>query len=211
MPVTRRIYVSLPADPWLPPNLNDLKWGIVEEIEKLGYLPEVFTNPRGKRGLASAKAWNARDADQIARHCVGAAIIGMGRWRFKDGDGNPVELPTEFNHYEGALAHTLGLPRLVLVQKNLLRRVVFDMNFSGYVGEFAADSNPDWLHTNEFRVPFLYWKRQLDEFGEINARPLHGGVRGEIRGTRWQQVGGCRELGNECAGDHLASAAGGGG
>ena len=59
-PVTRRIYVSLPADPWLPQNLNELKWGIVEEIEKLGYTPEIFTNPRGKPGLASAKAWNPR-------------------------------------------------------------------------------------------------------------------------------------------------------
>lgn len=162
MSVTRRIYVSLAADPWLPPNLNDLKWGVVEEIEKLGYLPEIFTNPRGKRGLASAKAWNARDADQIARHCVGAAILGMGRWKFTDEAGGPVELPTEFNHYEGALAHTLGLPRLVLVQKNVRRRVVFDMNFSGYVGEFAADCGPDWLHTDEFRIPFLYWKKQLD-------------------------------------------------
>ena len=40
MPIVRRIYVSLPADPWLPKNLNDLKWGIVEEIEKLGYATE---------------------------------------------------------------------------------------------------------------------------------------------------------------------------
>ena len=35
MKLTRRIYVSLPADPWLPDNLNELKLGIVEEIEKL--------------------------------------------------------------------------------------------------------------------------------------------------------------------------------
>ena len=40
MPIKRRIYVSLPADPWLPENINRLKWGIVEEIEKLGYIPE---------------------------------------------------------------------------------------------------------------------------------------------------------------------------
>lgn len=37
--ITRRIYVSLPAGHWLPPNLNALKWGVVEEIEKLGYTP----------------------------------------------------------------------------------------------------------------------------------------------------------------------------
>ena len=40
--------------------------GIVEEIEKLGYIPEIFTNPKGRPGMASAKAWSARDADEIA-------------------------------------------------------------------------------------------------------------------------------------------------
>ncbi len=141
MNIARRIYVSLPADPWLPENLNRLKWGIVEEIEKLGYTPEIFTNPKGKPGLASAKAWNPRDADDIARRCSGAAILGMPRWRFQDGDNNPVLLPTEFNHYEGAMVRTLGLPTLVLVQRHVLRPVVFDMSFGGYGGEFQPDAD----------------------------------------------------------------------
>ncbi|MBN8516134.1 nucleotide-binding protein [Accumulibacter sp.] len=167
MNIARRIYVSLPADPWLPENLNRLKWGIVEEIEKLGYTPEIFTNPKGKPGLASAKAWNPRDADDIARRCSGAAILGMPRWRFQDGDNNPVLLPTEFNHYEGAMARTLGLPTLVLVQRHVLRRVVFDMSFGGYVGEFQPDADVDWLHTDEFRVPFNYWKTLLNERRDV--------------------------------------------
>jgi hypothetical protein len=163
MSIIRRIYVSLPADPWLPPNLNSLKWGLVEEIEKLGYTPEIFTNPKGKPGLASAKAWNPRDADEIARRCMGAVILGMPRWTFQDSLGQPALLPTEFNHYEGALAYTLGLPTLVLVQRNVRRRVVFDMSFGGYVGEFDPDAGLDWLHNEEFRIPFQYWKNLLDE------------------------------------------------
>lgn len=55
-------------------------------------------------GLALAKAWNPRDADEIAWRCVGAVVLGMPRWRFRDGDGQDVLLPTEFNHYEGAFA-----------------------------------------------------------------------------------------------------------
>jgi hypothetical protein len=159
--ITRRIYVSLPADHWLPANLNNLKWGVVEEIEKLGYTPEIFTNPRGKPGLASALAWSPGDADDIARRCTGAAIIGMPRWRLQDDKGTPVLLPTEFNHYEGALAHTLGLPTVVLVQCDVFRRVVFDHSFGGYVGEFPADADVEWLHSNEFLVPFGYWRDQL--------------------------------------------------
>jgi hypothetical protein len=167
MPITRRIYVSLPADPWLPENLNRLKWGIVEEIEKLGFTPEIFTNPRGKPGLASAITWHPRDADEIARRCVGAAVLGMARWKFQDPDGHPILLPTEFNHYEGALARTLGLPTLVLVQRDVLRRVVFDMSYGGYLGAFAHDAEIEWLHTDEFRVPFNYWLRLLNERRDV--------------------------------------------
>ena len=167
MPVTRRIYVSLPADPWLPPNLNRLKWGIVDEIEKRGFVPEIFTNPRGKPGLASSKSWHPRDADEIARRCFGAAVLGIARWKFHDPNGQPVLLPTEFNHYEGALARTLGLPTLVLVQWDVKRRVVFDMNFAGFVGGFEPNADVDWLHTDEFHVPFNYWLEKLKERRDV--------------------------------------------
>jgi hypothetical protein len=48
---------ELTADHWLPANLNALKWGVVEEIEKLCYTPEISLIPREAR-LASAKAWS---------------------------------------------------------------------------------------------------------------------------------------------------------
>lgn len=162
MELTRRIYVSLPADGWLTAAQNQLKWGIVEEIAKLGYTPEIFTNPKGHPGLASAKSWSPTEADDIARRCTGAVILGMPRWTFDDGNGNEVRLPTEFNHYEGALARTLGLPTLVLVQADIPHRVVFDFAFGGYLGQFPPGADVSWLHTDEFRVPFGYWKAQLE-------------------------------------------------
>lgn len=91
----------------------------------------------------------------------------MPRWTFQDANGEPALLPTEFNHYEGALARTLGLPTLVLVQRNVRRRVVFDMSFGGYVGEFDPDVDLGWLHTDEFRVPFHYWQGLLEERRDI--------------------------------------------
>jgi hypothetical protein len=163
MLITRRVYVSLPADIWLDDQQNRLKWGIVDEIAKLGYTPEIFHNPRGQPGLASAKSWSPELADEIARRCCGAVILGMPRWHFGDGDGNSVVLPTEFNHYEGALARTLGLPILVLVQRDVRNRGVFDFTFGGYLGRFPSDADVSWLHTDDFKVPFGYWKAQMDE------------------------------------------------
>jgi predicted nucleotide-binding protein len=56
---------------------------------------------------------------------------------------------------------------MVLVQREALRRVVFDHSFGGYVGEFPGDADVDWLHTNEFLVPFGYWKEQLDKRRDV--------------------------------------------
>src|SRR5262249_41733882 len=55
----------------------------------------------------------------------------------------------------------------VVVQKDMMRRVVFDMKFGGYLGEFEETSDRRWLDTEQFRVPFLYWKRQLNQRRDV--------------------------------------------
>ena len=57
MSVTRRIYVSLTADRWLPKSMNDLKWGSSMRSRISGYTPEILTNPSNQPGLASSRAW----------------------------------------------------------------------------------------------------------------------------------------------------------
>jgi hypothetical protein len=156
----------MPADQWLAPNQNDLKWGIVDEITRLGYMPEIFTNPKGMPGLAAGKAWSAVELDRVARHCVGAAIVGLPRWVFPTSQGD-ISLATEFNHYEGAVVYTLGLPMLVIVQEDVQRRVVFDRSYGGYIGAFPSFADRTWLATNDFRVPFNYWKEQLSRRRDV--------------------------------------------
>lgn len=161
MSIKRRIYVSMPADPWLTPKENDLKWGLVERIEQLGYVPEIFTDPTGRDSMSAPQAWSADAAQTIAQHCQGAVIVGLPRWELQASDG-PVFLPTEYCHYEGALARTLGLPLLVLAQRRLMRRVVFDMAFGPFVGVFPDDADRSWLDTKEFEVVFKnHWLKQL--------------------------------------------------
>ena len=161
MGVNRRIYVSMPADPWLTDNENELKWGVVKRIEQLGYIPEIFTDPTGRNSMSAAQAWSASAAHEVAQHCQGAAIIGLPRWELRATDG-PVFLPTEYCYYEGALARTLGLPLLVLAQQRLMRRVVFDMSFGPYVGVFPDDADKSWLDTPQFEVVFkTHWGSQL--------------------------------------------------
>jgi hypothetical protein len=166
MAVTRRVFVSMPADRWLSSIQNDLKWGLVERIEQLGYTPEIFLDPTGRTSLSARHAWSAERADEIARHCHGATLIGLPRWTFGAKDG-PVLLPTEFSHYEGALARTLALPLLVVAQENLMRRVVFDGSFGPYIGTFPQDADQTWLDSHEFKVTFGYWQKELERRRDV--------------------------------------------
>jgi hypothetical protein len=166
MPISRRVFVSMPANQWLTYTQNNLKWGIVDTIEKLGYRSEVFFDPRGKPGLAASKAWSAREADIVLRRCIGVVVIGMPRWMFSTSKGE-VWLPTEFCHYEGAVAYTLRLPMLVLVQDGVQRRVIFDNSYDGYVGVFPPTADRSWLENRSFLVPFGFWKQQLDQRRDV--------------------------------------------
>ncbi len=166
MTVVRRVFVSIPADVWLTPEQNGLKWAIVERIESLGFVAEIFFDPTGRESLAAGRAWNADAAEEIMRQCVGAAIIGLPRWTFES-DGGPIHFPTEYCHYEGALARTIGLPLLVLAERGLMRRVVFDDSFGPHIGEFARDVGRSWLDTNHFEIPFELWRRQVAERRDI--------------------------------------------
>src|SRR5258706_1400522 len=123
MAITRRIFVSMPADNWLTRQQNDLKWGVVERIERLGYVPEIFTDSSGRKSRSAGKTWSANDADEIMKACSVSVIIGLPRWILGAADGT-IHLPTEYSQYEGAVARTFDLPLLILAQDNLMRRVV---------------------------------------------------------------------------------------
>jgi Predicted nucleotide-binding protein containing TIR-like domain len=70
-------------------------------------------------------------------------------------------------YYEDAIAYTLRLPILVLVQENVVHRVVFDHSYDGYVGEFPEAADRTWLASDAFRVPFGLWKQQLEQRRDI--------------------------------------------
>ncbi len=166
MSITRRIFVSMPADEWLTSSQIIFKWALVDRVARLGYTPEIFLDPTGRESLAAAHSWSAERADEIARHCHGAVIVGLPRWAFNGRDG-PVLLPTEFSQYEGALARTLALPLLIVAQANLMRRVVFDGSFGPYIGVFPPDAEETWLESRQFRVPFSYWRKALERRRDV--------------------------------------------
>ena len=181
------VSVILPDDRWCSDAENAFKWAIVERIEATGLVAEIFHDPRGTASLCAPMAWSAVNADYVSRRCVGAALIGLPRWRFDTPQG-AIHLPTEFSHFEGALAWQLGLPLLVLVQRDVMRRVVFDNSFHGRVGDFPAGAGPEWLETREFTTPFKVWQRELSERRDVflgycsTSTPTAGAIKQYLSG-----------------------------
>jgi hypothetical protein len=163
---TGRIFVSMPADAWHSMAERELKWGIVKRIEKLGYITEIFTDPRGTDSLAASQTWSREACEAVMRRCDGCVLIGMPRWRMGAG-AEHVALPTEFNHYEGAVAQMLRLPLLSYVQDGVAPRVVFDRSVAGYMGRIPAQPSPSWFKSKDFSVPFEYWQQKLDARRDI--------------------------------------------
>jgi hypothetical protein len=164
MAFNRRIFFSLTADPHLTPQQNELKWGIVNKITGLGYSPEIFTAPPERRikGMASRLGWGFDACKKVMRRCCGHVLVGMPRWPVTD---SSTFLATEFCHYEGAVSHTLDLPTLVIAEKTIESRLVFDPNLGRFIISIPLGAGTEWLESDGFRFALEAW----DE--EIKGRP----------------------------------------
>lgn len=162
----RRIFISLPADQWLTKQENKLKWAIVSSVEALGYTAEVFLDPRGTTSLSASLAWSATECERVMRRCEGCVVLGFPRWRINS-DAKHIHLATDFNQYEGAVAHTLGLPLLVFIQEGVVPRVIFDSSYKGYVGVIPKKPSLKWMNRKGFTVPFGYFREKLKERRDI--------------------------------------------
>src|SRR5215813_1128804 len=156
----------MPADFALDKRQNDLKWAIVKEIESIGYEAQVFGGPTGGWGLAAGTGWSLVEVDRVMRRCSGAALIGLPKWRVRIQE-REILLPTEYCHYEGAVAYTRGLPILAAVEHGIEPRVVF--NWSGGLEIITIPHNAEigWLQGDAFRGPFGTWGKKLERRRDV--------------------------------------------
>ena len=168
MPMKRRIFVSSPRDEYLDDRRNEVKWAIVEEIEKLGYETQVFGSPDGGKGLAAGKSWSPADAQEVMRRCIGAAILGFPVWQGSRGRGTKrVGLVTEYCHYEGAIARAYKLPILAVLEEGVEQRVFFMRHASDPFIQPPVQADRTWVTAPDFRGFLERWKRKLEERRDV--------------------------------------------
>jgi hypothetical protein len=203
----RRIFISGPRDEYLDDRRNKLKWGIVRKIEELGYEPQVFGSPEGGRGLAADMgSWTAEAAWKVMCRCVGAAILGFPIWKGSAiTDGKAVSLVSEYCHYEGALAASLSLPTLAVLETGSEERG----SFARYGGPstikvpIAADET--WADGQEFSNFLNRWKANIEKRKDVflayssGAQQAAEGVRNILNALNvtfidWQNFPGGRSI-----------------
>jgi hypothetical protein len=165
---SRRIFFSLTADPHLTTEQNDLKWALVKKVTDLGYCAEIFTPPpeRRIRGMASRLGWGFEACERVMRRCCGHVVIGMPRWQIQD-EKNALFLATEFCQYEAAVSHTLKLPTLIISDRVIKSRLVFDPALGRYIISIPREKRTEWLESERFHSELEVWDEDMKIRPEI--------------------------------------------
>src|SRR5687768_11964249 len=101
-----RIYVHSPLDRRLSPEQQELKKFLLGGVRGANFEPQEFN----VSGLAAGMNWTFGSAVQLMDQCQGALIIALPKYEM----GPDLLMPSEFAHFEGALAISKNLPTLVV-------------------------------------------------------------------------------------------------
>src|SRR5262249_42521660 len=104
-----RVYVHAPLPRYLSRLRLDRRKEILKRVTAAGFDLQEF----GVSGLPSRDAWTFDAAAQVMDGCQGAVILAFPKYEM----GNML-MPSEYSHYEGALALSKGLPTLTVTEEN---------------------------------------------------------------------------------------------
>ena len=151
----KRVFVCGTASKSLDDRRRKFKAAVLGKLRRAGYEPQDFF----ESGIPENLAWNFGNVDRVMRQCVGV-VLGFHRWTISD-SSQPKRLISEYNHYEGAVALTLGLPVLILKEEGVSERgIVWDGGGKAitYVPETADEK---WVDSPDFVRRFSAWLHEL--------------------------------------------------
>src|SRR5262249_30638682 len=120
-----RIYISAPSDHFLTNQQLAIKAGVLAAVSQAGLQPQQF----GVSGLPARMVWSFDAANEVLSNCQGALILALTRFRVQtDSFVGPIPAPSEYNHIEGALAISRGLPTLVIAEQGMQGRGIIGMD-----------------------------------------------------------------------------------
>ena len=133
-----RIYIHAPYKP--ESQRAAVKRSILDKLRTLGFDPQEFH----VSGIPKGDAWSFDRAIKVMRQCDGALILALMRWMDSNGQ-NALPVPSEYSHFEGALALGCNLPSLVIAEEGMLFRGIVSQMGGSFVLMVPMQSANEWL------------------------------------------------------------------
>jgi CheY-like chemotaxis protein len=151
-----RIYIHAPYK--LEPERAEIKRGILEKIRDLGFDPQEFH----VSGIPKGDSWSFGRAIEIMRQCDGALILALMRWMDSTGTTR-IPIPSEYSHFEGALALSCNLPSLVIAEEGMQTKGILSQMGGSFVLQVPVQNAAEWLATDKLlcEPPFEKWVEKI--------------------------------------------------
>jgi hypothetical protein len=113
---------------------------------------------------------------KIIKECKGMVIIAFTRVEIEKGyeikrsgilDIAQLKLPTTWNHIEGAIAYSFGMPLLVIAEDGLKKEGLIDMGYDWTV--CWTDVKADSVKTDKIKGFIKSWKNEVDQFSKTDT------------------------------------------
>lgn len=160
--VQRRVFISATANARLDERRKALKGAILKKVRDEGYEPQEFW----ESGMAENLTWSFENVDRVMKRCVGAVVLGFPRWTISD-PASEIRLVGEYNHYEGAVALTHGLPVLLLAEQGVEDRGVVWTGGGKTIAFVPSDAEASWVDDAHFMKRFGAWRREIESRKDV--------------------------------------------
>jgi hypothetical protein len=104
-----RVYIHAPWPHNLSTRRAEIRTKVLNAITAAGFEPQKFK----VSGLSVRLQWTFDEAARVMDRCQGAFILALPKYDF----GPDLLLPSEFSHYECALALSKGTPTLIVTEE----------------------------------------------------------------------------------------------
>jgi hypothetical protein len=141
-----------------------LREGILATLRSAGLDLQQF----GLSGLPKGDNWSFQRASAVLDQCDGAVVIGLARWIASERD-EVILLPTEYSHFEGALAVAKELPVLAIAEDRMLMRGIFARGGDSLAVWVSMERYASWLKKRalEKSPPFLSWIAKVKQRKDV--------------------------------------------
>jgi hypothetical protein len=160
MNLNPRIFISAPIDASLTSAQLSFKTAVIKKVKQAGFDPQEFN----VSGLPIRDGWTFQNVENIMERCQGAIILAFERYSYVMKLNNQmIVMPTEYNHYEGALALTLDKETLIIKEDAVSPRGIADTAGGSYIVSIPQNAKPSWVNSNRFKSQFNAWVKKVED------------------------------------------------